>query len=86
MEGPRKKPLLEFSYLLAISKLNNVFSNKIKAANVAIKVDANTRPVKPGGDLFDVGGFTGSVHPLQHDPAVQADTVDFLAAHLGARP
>ena len=40
---------------------------------MAVQVHAHQRPIQPGGDLFDVGRFTGAVIALDHDAAVEGE-------------
>ena len=53
---------------------------------MAVEVDADHRPVEAGGDLFDVGGFSGAVIALHHDAAVVLEAREDGERGLGIEP
>ena len=64
IEGERDGPLVKpragdalpiFRDLLAVAKNDGVLADQVDAADVAVEVDADERPIQPGGDLLDVG-------------------------------
>ena len=69
-ERPRKNPLLEFRYLLAVAELDRILADQVDARNVAVQVDPDAGPVQAGGNLFDVRRLAGSVIALDHDTPV----------------
>lgn len=69
-ESPGQNPLAEFGDLFAVFERNDVAANKVGAADMAVEIDADTRPVQACGDLLDMGGFTGAVEALNQHAAV----------------
>ena len=62
--------LAELGDLLAVLQDDGVLADQIDAADVAVEVDADARPVEPGRHLLDVGRLAGAVVALDHHPAV----------------
>ena len=73
LQRPREQPFTELSNLLAIFQDNRVFPDEVDTADMAIEVNPHHGPVEPCGDLFDMGGLTGSVITLHHDAAVMCE-------------
>src|SRR3546814_8716537 len=46
----------------------------VDAADVAVQVDPDARPVQPRRHLLDVGRLAGAVVALDHDPPVARET------------
>ena len=68
---PRQDPLAELRDLLSVAEHDGVLADEIDAADVAVEIDPDARPVEPGRDLFDVRRLAGAVVPLdQHPPVV----------------
>ena len=74
LQRPGKDAFTEFGYLLAVAKDDGVLADQVDTADMAVEVDADTRPVQTRRHLFDMGRFSGAVIPLDHHPAVVAET------------
>ena len=59
LQGPGQHALAEFGDLFAVLEDDGVLADQIDAADVAVQVHADHRPVEPGGDLFDVRRLAG---------------------------
>ena len=68
--GPGKDALAELGDLLAVLQHDRILADQIDPADVAIKVDANARPIETRGDLFDVGRLAGAMIAGDHDASV----------------
>ena len=55
LQCPGQNTLAKFGNLLAITKHNRIFTDEINAADMAVQIDANTWPVQPCGNLFNMG-------------------------------
>ncbi len=73
LQRPGQDALAELGDLLAVLQDNGVLADQVDAADVAVQVHADQRPVQPGGDLFDVGRLAGAVIALNHDAAVKGE-------------
>ena len=73
LQSPGQHSFAEFGDLLAVLQDDGVLADQIDAADMAIQIDANARPIKTGRHLFDMGGFTGTVIALHHDPPVKGE-------------
>ena len=68
---PRQDALAELRDLLPVAEHDGVLPDEIDAADVAVEIDADARPVEPRRDLLDVRRFSGAVITLdQHPPVV----------------
>ena len=74
LQRPRQQTLAELGHLLVVAQHDRVLADEIDAADMAVEIDADQRPVEPGGDLLDMGRFAGAVIALDHDPAVEGET------------
>ncbi len=70
LQAPGQHALAKFGDLLAVLQDDGVLADQIDAADVAVEVDPDHRPVQPRRDLLDVGRFAGAVIALDHHPAV----------------
>ena len=70
LQRPRQQPLAELGHLLTFAQYDGVAADKVDAADVRVEVDADHRPVEPGGNLLDVGRLARAVIALDHHPAV----------------
>jgi len=68
--GPGQDAFAEFGDLLAILQDDGILADQVDAADVAVEIDADARPVEAGGDLLDVGRLAGAVIAGHHDAAV----------------
>ncbi len=55
LQSPRQKTFFKFCHLLAITQDNRILAYQINTADMAIKVDAQCRPIQARCDLFDMG-------------------------------
>ena len=62
--GPGQDALPIFRDLLAVAKNDGVLADQVDAADVAVEVDADERPIQSGGDLLDMGGLAAAVTAL----------------------
>src|SRR5690606_3865802 len=60
----------ELRHLLPVLDHDRVLADQIDAADVAVEVDPDARPVEAGGNLLDVGRLAGAVIALDHHAAV----------------
>ena len=67
---PRQDAVAELGDLQAVADHDRVLADQIDTADVAVEVDAHTRPVQPRRDLLDVGRFAGAVVAGNDHPAV----------------
>ena len=70
LQRPGHDAFLELGDLQAVAHDHDVLADQVEPADVAVEVDAHTRPVQPRRDLLDVRGLAGAVQALQHDAAV----------------
>ena len=68
--GPWQDSFAEFSDLLALFQDDRVLADQVDAADVAVEIDADARPVEAGGDLLDMGRFAGAMITGDHHAAV----------------
>src|SRR6516164_5326421 len=61
LQRPRQETFAEFGDLLVVTQHDRVLADKIDAADVAVEIDADQRPIQAGGDLLDMSGFAGAV-------------------------
>ena len=73
LQRPRQNAVAKFRDLLALLEDNRVLADEIDARDVAVEVDAHTRPVQPRGDLLDVSGFACAMIAGDHDAAVEGE-------------
>src|SRR3712207_9091137 len=55
-------PISELGDLLAVLQDDGVLADEVDAADVAVQVHADQRPVQAGGDLLDVGRLRSEEH------------------------
>ena len=70
LQGPGQEALAELGHLLAVLENDGVLADQVDAADVAVQIDPQARPVEPRGDLLDVGGLAGAVVALDDDAPV----------------
>src|SRR6185312_10619781 len=70
LERPGQNAVTEFGDLLAVADHDGVLADEVDTADVAVEVDAHAGPIEAGGDLLDMGGFTGAVIAGHHHAAV----------------
>ena len=68
--APGKNALAELGDLLAVLEHDRILADQIDAADVAVEVDANARPIEARGDLLDVGRLAGAMIAGDHDAPV----------------
>ena len=73
LHRPRQDAVAELGDLLAVLEHDRVLADEIDAADVAVEVDADHRPVEPRRDLLDVRRLAGAVIALDHDAAVEGE-------------
>ena len=83
LQRPGQDALAELGHLLAVAQDDRVLADQIDTADMAVQVDADTGPVEPRGDLFDMGRFAGAVIALHHDPAVVRKAGQNRACRVG---
>ena len=71
LQAPGQDTLAEFGDLFAILQHDRILADQIDAADVAVEVDANARPVQPRRDLLDMRRLAGAVIALDHRAAVE---------------
>src|SRR5262245_3796899 len=70
LQCPRQNALAKFGYLLAILDDDGVLADQVDTADVAVEVDAHTRPIEPRRNLFDVRRLAGAVIPGDHNATI----------------
>ncbi len=70
LQRARQDALAELGHLLAVLQHDRVLADEIDAADVAVEVDADARPVEARRDLLDVRRLAGAVVALDHHAAV----------------
>ncbi len=70
LQRPGQQPLAILRHLLAVAQHDGVLADQIDAADVAVEIDADARPVEPRRHLLDVGRLAGAVIALDEDAAV----------------
>ena len=70
LQRPGQDAVAELGDLLAVLEHDRVLADEIDAADVAVEVDADARPVEAGRDLLDMGRLAGAVIARDHDAAV----------------
>ena len=73
LQRPGQQALAELGHLLAVLQHDGVLADQVDAADVAVQVDADARPVEACGDLLDVGRLAGAVVALDHHAAVMGE-------------
>ena len=71
LQRPGQQALAELGNLLVVAQHDRVLADEIDAADMAVEIDADAGPIEPGGDLLDMGRFSGAVIALDHHPAVE---------------
>ena len=70
LKGPGQHAFLELGHLHAVADHDRILADEVDAADVAVEIDAYTRPIETGSDLLYVRGFAGTVVALDQHPAV----------------
>ena len=86
LQGPGQHAFAEFGDLTTVFQDDGVLAYEIDAADMAVKVDADQRPIEPRRHLFNMGGFSGAVIALHHDPAVIGKARTDGEGRLGIEP
>src|SRR5690606_24220973 len=60
----------ELGDLQAVANDDRILADKIDAADMAVEIDADTRPVEAGGHLLDMSRLAGAMIACNHDAAV----------------
>ena len=63
-------PFSIFGHLHAVPEDDGVLADQVDAADVAVEVDADERPIEASGDLLDVGGLAGAVAALDDQTSI----------------
>ena len=71
LQRPGQDAVAELGDLLAVLEHDRVLADEIDAADMAVEVDADQRPVEARRHLLDMGRFAGAVIALHHDAAVE---------------
>src|SRR5205814_7418574 len=61
------------SDLLVVAQHDRILADKIDAANMAVEINPDARPVQPRRDLFDMRGFAGAVIAANHHAPVEGE-------------
>ena len=89
LQCPRQDPLAKLGDLLAILQHDGILADQVDAADVAVQVDPDARPVQPRRHLLDVRGLPRPVVSLHQHPPVEleagADRQRRLAVELIGR-
>ena len=59
--------------MLAVFQDDGVLADKVDAADVAVQVHPDQRPVQARGHLLDMGRLAGAVIALHHDTAIKGE-------------
>ena len=70
LQRPGQQAFAELGDLLAVLEHDRVLADEIDAADVAVEVDADQRPVEARGHLLDVGRLARAVIALHHHAPV----------------
>ena len=70
LDRPRQDAFGELGDLLTIPQRHGVAADQVHPAELPVEVHSYTRPVESRGDLFDVGGLSCAVQPLDQDATV----------------
>ena len=73
LKRPRQDALTKLRHLFAIAQHDRVLADEIDAADVAVQVDPDARPVESCSDLFDMGRLSCPVVALNHDTPVVSE-------------
>ena len=73
LQRPGQDAFSEFRDLLAVLQDDGILPDEVDAADVAIEVDAEARPVQPRGHLLDMGRLARPVIALDHDAPVEGE-------------
>ena len=76
LQRPGQDSLAELGDLLAVAQHDGVLADQVDAADVAVQVDADARPVQPGRHLLDMRGLAGAVIALDQDAPVEGEAGD----------
>ena len=74
LHGPRQQAFAELRHLPAVTYDNCIASQQVDAADLAVQIDADARPVQARRHLLDVGRFAGTVIALQKHAPVACKT------------
>src|SRR5215471_10980841 len=74
LQRPRQKAFAEFGNLLVVAQHDRVLADEIDAADVAVEIDTDQRPIQPRRHLLDMGGFAGTVIAADHHPPIEGET------------
>src|SRR5215471_14008129 len=73
LQRPRQDAFAEFGDLLVVAQHDRVLADEVDAADVAVEIDADARPVEPRGNLLDMRRFAGAVIAADHDATVEGE-------------
>jgi hypothetical protein len=73
LQGPGQDALAELGDLLAVLQDDGVLADQVDAADVAVEVDADARPIQPRRHLLDMRRLAGAVIALDHHAAVEGE-------------
>ena len=73
LQRPGQDALAEFGDLLAVLQDDGVLADQVDAADMAVEIDPDARPVEPRRHLLDMGRLAGAVIALDHDAAVEGE-------------
>src|SRR5688500_17394121 len=68
--APGKNALAEFRDLLSFLENDGILADEVDAADVAVEVDPDARPIQARSDLLDVGRFAGAMVAGDNHPTV----------------
>ena len=86
LQRPGQQAFAELGHLSAVTQDDGILADEVDAADVAVEVDANTRPVKAGSNLFDMGRLSGTVIALNHHPTIVREAGQNGACCIGIEP
>ena len=70
LQRPRQNALAELGHLHAVTDDDGVFADQIDAADMAVQINANARPIEARRHLLEMGRFAGAVIALDHDAPI----------------
>ena len=86
LDGPGQHALAEFGDLLAVLQDDGILTDQIDAADVAVEINPDQRPVQTGSDLLDMGRLARAVIALHHDAAIVLEAREDGERGLGIEP
>ena len=86
LQCPGQKAFAEFGNLLVFPQHDRILADEIDAADVAVEIDTDQGPIKPGRDLLDMGGFAGTVVAADHHPPIEGEAGEDCERRVVIKP